>query len=44
MNFENISVICVEAIVYLLSYNLHDCNFNYKYQLERVLVDGGRVA
>ena len=23
-------VICVEAIIYLLSYNLHDCTFNLK--------------
>ena len=23
-------VICVEAIIYLLLYNLHDCTFNYK--------------
>ena len=29
MNVEfSVSVICVEAIIYLLLYNLHDCNFN----------------
>ena len=25
----SVFVICVEAIIYLLSYNLHDCTFNY---------------
>ena len=24
----SVFVICVEAIIYLLLYNLHDCNFN----------------
>ena len=25
----SVSVICVEAIIYLLLYNLHDCTFKY---------------
>ena len=25
----SVFVICVEAIIYLLVYNLHDCTFNY---------------
>ena len=26
----SVFVICVEAIIYLLLYNLHDCTFNMK--------------
>ena len=26
---KNVFVICVEAIIYLLFYNLHDCTFNF---------------
>ena len=25
----SVFVICIEAIIYFLLYNLHDCNFNY---------------
>ena len=25
----SVFVICIEAIMYFLLYNLHDCNFNY---------------
>ena len=29
MNVEiSVFVICIEAIIYLLLYNLHDCTFN----------------
>ena len=28
----SVFVICVEAIVYLLLYNLHDCTFNISYR------------
>ena len=27
-------VICVEAIIYLLLYNLHDCTFNARWQID----------
>ena len=30
----SVFVICIEAIMYFLLYNLHDCNFNYV-KLER---------
>ena len=28
----SVFVICVEAIIYLLLYNLHDCTFNTSYR------------
>ena len=28
----SVFVICAEAIIYLLLYNLHDCTFNFKFK------------
>ena len=35
----SVFVICVEAIIYLLLYNLHECNFNNK-RRQRVVLNG----
>ena len=39
----SVFVICVEAIVYLLSYNLHDCTFNICQQKLEVLTLPGYI-
>ena len=33
----SVFIICVEAIIYLLLFNLHDCTFKFSYRQERKL-------
>ena len=42
----SVFVICVEPIIYLLLYNLHDCTFNHKILREttsRLLLEKARM-